>query len=53
MPTTAPLLPALSVRCPICAAEPGSPCQDAVDGWIQPVARPHLYRDQIAAEVTR
>lgn len=53
MPTTAPLPPALSVGCPICAAEPGSPCQDAVAGWIQPVERPHLYRTQIAVEVTR
>lgn len=53
MTTTAPLPPALKVPCPICAAEPGTPCQDAIGGWIQPVERPHLYRAQLAAEAIR
>lgn len=53
MPTTAPLPPALGVSCPVCDAEPGRRCQDAVDGWIQSVERPHLYRAQLAAEAIR
>lgn len=49
---------ALAVRCPICDAGPGQPCEDAVGGsfsssWAQRVDRPHLYRVEVAQEVTR
>lgn len=42
---------ALAVRCPICDAQPDQLCVDAVRGWVQPVAQPHLYRVAIAEEV--
>ncbi|WP_283604981.1 zinc finger domain-containing protein [Mycolicibacterium poriferae] len=44
---------ALQVPCPICDAVPGQPCEDAVGGWVQRVERPHLYRVEVAQEVTR
>lgn len=39
---------ALSVVCPLCDAQPGQACQDAVKGWVRSVD-PHLTR--IAAAV--
>ena len=42
-----------SVRCPICDAAPGQPCEDAVGGWIVRAETPHVYRIQVAAEATR
>ncbi|WP_170981214.1 hypothetical protein [Mycolicibacterium sp. CR10] len=44
---------AYDVACPICAAEAGQPCENVVGGWIRPADRPHLYRVQVADEVTR
>ena len=43
----------LSVTCPICDAEPGELCQDVVRGCIGSVERSHVYRFQIAAEVSQ
>lgn len=41
----------LPVRCPICDALPGEPCEDIVrGGWITARATPHMYRVQAAAE---
>ncbi|MGP4058770.1 zinc finger domain-containing protein [Mycobacterium sp. 4D054] len=39
---------ALSVDCPLCGADAGQPCQDAVRGWVRNVG-PHLTR--VAAAV--
>ncbi|CAN3128588.1 hypothetical protein [Mycobacterium sp. smrl_JER01] len=39
---------ALAALCPLCGAQPGKPCQDAVKGWVRTVG-PHLSR--IAAAV--
>ena len=41
----------LSVPCPICDAQPGDLCQDAVRGYIGPVERPDVYTS-VAAEVS-
>lgn len=38
---------ALKVCCPICAAQPGQDCEDAVDGWIRRF-KPHLARIEAA-----
>ncbi len=44
---------ALSVRCPICDAAAGQPCEDAVGGWIVREEIPHVYRIQVAMEASR
>jgi hypothetical protein len=43
----------LSVTCPICDAQPGELCQEVVRGCIGSAARSHVYRFQIAAEVSQ
>jgi hypothetical protein len=44
---------ALAVACPICGVAPGELCQDVVRGHIGPVARPHVYRISVAAEMSQ
>ena len=38
---------ALNVACPLCGAQPGQDCEDAVDGWIRRF-KPHLARIEAA-----
>ncbi len=34
---------ALAATCPLCGAQRGEPCQDAIGGWVRPV-NPHHSR---------
>lgn len=43
---------ALAVACPICDAQSGDACQDAIRGWVRTV-NPHLYRALLAKEATK
>ena len=47
---TAPAPAALSVRCPICDAHPGEPCENVIGGWLRARQTPRLYRLVVARE---
>lgn len=40
----------LDVRCPICDAAPGQPCEDVDGGYVVDQLVAHVYRITVAAE---